>query len=199
MDKQLNIFEVAAILACSFILILVVDYFNIPSMLGINIDNFNMDVQSIVINAIVTVSMFLAAYFLIDRWDTHKHKNQQETAEMLLKKTYVLCKKYISTLDDEYLSELSFQLKRGGEINPTSFFMNYEKMPFDHDAIIMQYFSDGTLSSQQMYKYTRIKGLYGIYITLYAVSHESKEKMKVVNDLKSMLLSNIQDAIEELP
>lgn len=198
MNKQRNtLWPVIAIIALLF-LELFLDYFNIPAKLGINVNNFNWNVQAIVINAIVTISMFLAAYYLVDRWNTHKHQNQEATAKMLLRKTYNLCHRYIEKLDDEYSSELSFLIKRGGEISTSYFFSDYEKRPFDFDNAIMKYFSDGTLSGQQMVNYTCIKGMYATYIKVYSIFRESKEKMKIVNDYRDLLLSELEETLSEL-
>ena len=201
MNKRWNIlWPVIAIIALLFLMLLL-DYFNIPTKLEININNFNWNVQTIVINAIVTISMFLAAYYLVDRWNTHKHQNQEATAKMLLKTTYKLCAEYIRELDKPYNTDLLIQSKNGNKQDgkvTVPFYEKYEEIPFDHDKMLMQYFSDGTLTSQHMETYIKIKTQYTAYVNLYVHWHESKEKMKVLNELKAQLLTEIPNAITEL-
>lgn len=202
MNRRPKTFWTTVIIVAAAVVLLTItlllDYLNIPTRLGISIDNFNMDVQAIIINAIITVSMFLTTYYLITRWDNRRHKNRQDTAEMLLRKTYGLCEKYILKLDDEYSSELSFQIKKGGEIDTAAFFSNYEKIPFDNDAIIMQFFSDGTLSGHQMSEYIRIKGLYSAYVSLYDYFRKTKENEKLGAGLRDMIVSTIRNESDAL-
>lgn len=190
MKKRLNMRWGITIVILS-ILVLFFDYYNIPTRVGIHVENFNMDVQGIVANAIITAAMFFIAYFLVDSWDTRKHQNQQETARMLLVRTYKECEDNLNQIDERYDSERDFQEKRGESVNLKGFLAECEKEPFEFDATLTQYFHDGTLPYERWSEYIRIKVLYKSFFELYELFRASKENKKTANQLKHRILEII--------
>lgn len=196
MNRQPKVFWTTVIIVVALPAItLLLDYLNVPTRLGINVDNLNMDVHAIVINAVVTVSLFLGAYYLIDRWEAQKHQNQESTAKMLLKTTYRLCRDYATDLGNPSTLDSVVQMKNGGAEQEKLLFAKYEEMPFDYDSSLMKYFSDGILSSDELRIYLRVKGLFYIYVNFAVSFYGSKEKEKTINDIKEYLLGTVDDAI----
>ncbi len=190
MKKRLNMRWGITIVILS-VLVLFFDYYNIPTRVGIHVENFNMDVQGIVANAIITAAMFFIAYFLVDSWDTRKHQNQQETVRMLLVRIYKECEDNLNQIDERYDSERDFQEKRGESVNLKGFLAEREKKPFEFDATLTQYFHDGTLPYERWNEYIRIKVLYQSFFKLYELFRASKENKKTANQLKHRILEII--------
>lgn len=50
-----------------FFVYLLLDYFNIPTAIGIEVSRFNMDALGIIVNAVVAVAIFALGYHLVEQ------------------------------------------------------------------------------------------------------------------------------------
>ena len=60
-----------------FFVYLLLDYFNIPTAIGIEVSRFNMDALGIIVNAVVAVAIFALGYHLVEQWNVKKLANQK--------------------------------------------------------------------------------------------------------------------------
>lgn len=56
---------------------LLVDYFNIPTVIGIDILRFNVDFLGIVLNATTAVVVFMLGYYFVEQWNLKRLANQK--------------------------------------------------------------------------------------------------------------------------
>ena len=72
--KEARKTPVTIIVAVTVILLisyLIIDYFNIPTALGMDISRINVDLLGNVINAVIAIFVFVSGYCLIDRWNVY--------------------------------------------------------------------------------------------------------------------------------
>ena len=84
-----------------FFVYLLLDYFNIPTAIGIEVSRFNMDALGIIANAVVAVAIFALGYHLVEQWNVKKLANQKALAESALCRCYKSCL-YFSNLLEKY-------------------------------------------------------------------------------------------------
>lgn len=185
---------IALLLLCTFVMLLL-DYLNIPSKIGIHVNEFNLDVQNILINGFITICLFIIAYYLVDRWEVNKHKNKVEIAKRLIRASYGLCKEY-SDIDNSPYKNL-FIMSRGKNEKPKvdlAFFNDYENIPFENHDTIMQFVTEGILSTKQFTDYYCIKNLFGLYVSMYSAFYNDDEKLSIINTVRKDLIDKINEA-----
>ena len=164
-----------------------VDVFNIPSRIGIT--SVNIDAQVGLINTIITIALFTAAYVLIDRWEAKKNNNKQEIAKKLLEVTYIRCKKY---LDPQLINVLTFA---AGVLKNQE---RYEDNPFENNEQIVQLAMDGIITVEWFKDYLSIKSLFETYINAYQAFKDDEEMREVLDNLRSALLQEIDMSMNSL-
>ena len=88
-QNQRNSTFIAIIITCLiFILYLLIDYFNIFSVLGIDISRINTDFLEIIANAVIAIIIFALGYYFVEQWNVKKLANQKAIAESLLLSIY---------------------------------------------------------------------------------------------------------------
>lgn len=86
------IVAVTVILLISY---LIIDYFNIPTALGIDISRINIDLLGNVINVVIAIFVFVSGYCLIDRWNVKRliiRKQLQNLYCIQYTKLFVICR-----------------------------------------------------------------------------------------------------------
>ncbi len=66
-----------------FIIYLVLDYINIAEVLGLSINNINIDIFSVIFNTTVVIILYCITFYYIDFRQLVKDKNSKDTAEIL--------------------------------------------------------------------------------------------------------------------
>lgn len=173
------------ILLC--IVIVLVDILNIPSRMGIT--SINIDAEASLINSIITVALFAAAYVLIDQWEAKKNKNKQEIAKRLLETTYNSCKTYLAP---QMINVLAFA---AGVLNSQE---RYEDNPFKNNEQIVQLAMDGVISVSWFNNYLSVKSLFETYINAYRAFKKDEGMHGMLESIKHNLLDEIEAAINAL-
>ena len=62
-----------------FILYLLVDYFNIPSILGIDVSRINTDLLGIIANSAIAIVVFSLGYYFVEQWNIKRTENQRNS------------------------------------------------------------------------------------------------------------------------
>lgn len=111
--KEARKTPVTIIVAVTVILLisyLIIDYFNIPMALGIDISRINIDLLGNVINVVIAIFVFVSGYCLIDRWNVKKVNNQK--AIVVVKKSrhekylFLIC--FFKSRHEEYFCRSCF-------------------------------------------------------------------------------------------
>ena len=94
--KEARKTPVTIIVAVTVILLisyLIIDYFNIPTALGIDISRINIDLVGNVINVVIAIFVFVSGYCLIDRWNVKKvNSNCRICIAFNIQKLFVICR-----------------------------------------------------------------------------------------------------------
>lgn len=185
--KKKSIVFVIIMLFIFFVAGLVVDYFNLPSIIGLNMKNINYDIQNIVVSIITTFGLFIITYLLIERHNIRRQRNQYEIAKYNLQLVYMTCERLINQLDNE---DKEFLKKEGKAIANI-----YENQPFNDDQLIMQLGVDGAIPFFWTERYLKVKANYTLYVKLFVFSDEN---IKANDPIRKSLMRKIHDAQKEL-
>lgn len=174
-----------------FLAVLMIDYFDIPSRIGLSVGNMNMSLVSIVAGAFITLSLFIITYYLIDQWTVRKNKNKLDVANLILTETYRKCREDIDMINQPFVLQ---KLVDKTDFNKT-FYDNgpaalYASAPFANEPIIKDLCADGVISAQQLCCYYKLKTEYKSYCNMVVIFNNSEEtkiiiERKVLNALEA--------------
>lgn len=196
--KEARKTPVTIIVAVTVILLisyLIIDYFNIPTALGIDISRINIDLLG---NVVIAIFVFVSGYCLIDRWNVKKVNNQKAIAESVLHSIYKNCLLYVEYLDQPQIVKTLIEQtdfdKRYHELNDPSPHMRYAQIPFTSESSLLPYFQDGILDKESFDTYQSIKQAFTDYVFARVIFFDAPEKYetmhsKVVQLLKEQLRS----------
>lgn len=193
--KEARKTPVTIIVAVTVILLisyLIIDYFNIPTALGIDISRINIDLLGNVVNAVIIIFVFVAGYYLIDCWNIQKQKNQKAIAESLLLSIYKECLSYIEILDqpqiaNRLVAQTDFD-KHYHELNDPSPHMRYAQIPFTSESSLLSYFQDGILDKESFDTYQSIKQAFTNYVFVRVILFDAPEKYEAMHSEVVQLL-----------
>ena len=190
------------------ILIMLVDYFNIPTLLGVNTRAINYSVFGTVFNASVVIALYIITYLHIDRRQIKKDHNAKMVACVLLKSSYKKCIDNIELLGkQEVLEELiipKVDINITDNDDPVS--SNLKDYPFSEYQSILDLSINGILSGADIQKYTEIMDKYRNYvsfrITFYDIEKSTnpmhEELKNSINEKRNELVNSISLEIDRL-
>ena len=190
------------------ILIMLVDYFNIPTLSGVNTRAINYSVLGTVFNASVVIGLYIVTYLHIDRRQIQKDHNAKMVACVLLKSSYKKCIDNIELLGkQEVLEELiipKVDFNKTDNDNPVS--TNLKDYPFSEYQSILDLSINGILSGADIQKYTEIMDKYRNYvsfrITFYDIEKSTnpmhEELKNSINEKRNELVNSISLEIDRL-
>ena len=178
---------------------LLVDYFNIPTVIGIDISRFNVDLLGITINAVIAIVVFALGYYFVEQWNTKRNKNQKDYAFSLLKMSYRDC---LQVLNDLYNPQILTEIRKTFHYNNEGDFVtSLKNFPFQNESLISKFAADGILSVEQAKNYHSIKSLFHGLITTYALlSDETNDALRndYFEEKKRPLTIKIQEQLNAL-
>lgn len=184
------------LLMCLFIptvVVIVLDYFNLPSILGFKMSNVNYTLIDTVLNVSVVISLYIITYFLIDKRQIRKDDNAKETADILMLSAYNQCKelsKIVDTqswLEDYIVPKIDFN--KTNSDNPI--ILNLQNIPFTEHSHILSLAENGAISRGDLMKYFEIMELYKSFISLRIIAYDvndattdkqQKFRSEIIND-----------------
>lgn len=96
------------------IVIIILDYENVPTLLGLNISNINWNFW----NTISVIIIFIVTYITlnireieIQEREIIREKNKQDISLLILINCYEECKKYINMISDEIVNKYIIPFK----------------------------------------------------------------------------------------
>ena len=182
-----------------FVTYLLVDYFNIPTVIGIDISRFNIDLLGIVINAVIAIVVFALGYYFVEQWNTKRNKNQKDYAFSLLEMSYRDC---LQVLNDLYNPQILAEIRKTFRYNDEGDFVtSLKNFPFQNETLISKFVADGILSVEQVKNYHSIKSLFQGLLTTYALlSGEMNDASRndYIDERKRPLIIKIQEQLNAL-
>ena len=77
------------------------DYYNVPSLLGLHINTVKYELLGAVLNAVVVIGLYVVTYVIIDKRQIQKEQNAKMVSYVLMNSTYKKCVDYLDMLDDQ--------------------------------------------------------------------------------------------------
>lgn len=165
---------------------LLVDYFNIPTVIGIDISRFNVDFLGIVLNATTAVVVFMLGYYFVEQWNLKRLANQKSVAESLLLSIYKECLSSVELLDDPLTAKRLFEQtdcnRRYNILDDLSPHMKFAKIPFMSEPSLLECFREGILDKNCFDTYQSIKHNFNSYVCVRVVFFDHPEKFDCIRE-----------------
>lgn len=194
-----------AVLFCFY---LVVDYLNIPQLLGISIANINVEIFGSVVNAVIVVTLFIISFYYIDNRQNEKDENSKAIAKVLFCKIYKECLENLSLLDDraiiaQYIIPKTDFDKQDSE---NKIVWNLRTLPFSAQDTIMSLACEGHIPDSVLGQYLDIKAEYqnlvNLKITFFDLSSpQTPEQTRMYNNITTrdkLLKSRLEKLISQM-
>lgn len=175
---------------------LIFDYFNVFSALGIETSNLNLGVFSTVINSVIVIALYIITFEFVDKKNEKRNKNKEEVAAQLLITIYSECLKNIDIMcDPDLYCKVTRFVDPDKLIEKDNKFRVFENLPFDNESDLIDFFKEGTLSSEDFKKYMDNKSNYRMFMSVSLIFPDFSEK---VNIYKVKACSVLNDTIKQL-
>lgn len=180
------------------ILVLIIDYFNLFSYFGMNMEYINWDLSSIVITNMVVIALFGITYILIDSRNIQKDKNQRDIAYLTLIEIYEECKDMVDLFSQEENRKIASEKVDGNKLAyEDSAHMHYLNYPFENESLIYDFASSGIIPKDVFSDFLSIKKDYQKYITAAIVFYDMFDSFKTLeDDLNKKIDANIKQLKE---
>lgn len=147
------------------IYLIILDYINLPSLLGLNMLNINWDFCMGILNIVVVIMLYVITYQKLDKRTIEREKNKKEISILLINECYQECIKYVEFLSEETVEKYIVP-KIDFNSTDNKIIRNLIDSPFANENIIMDLVKDGQITKQRIKKYFEIKGIFSQYITM---------------------------------
>lgn len=183
-DISINVGEImkkripCVVFTCALLSVvyLLLDVFNVPSRMGIDIPSLNWDGAALVIGNIIVIGLFLVTYFLLDKRSVEKENNQREVAELVLKLTYDRCEETIKLFDNQKTTELAAKkCNRDALEFQDSVLQAYLNLPFEHTDMINDFVKSGVIAADEYDNYLTVCKLYQSHIRVKLIFDDRQE------------------------
>lgn len=200
MKKKL--FPVFIGVAIVFSLLIIADYLNFPSYLGIDVPAMNWDFLSLVIGNSLVVILYIVTYLLIDHREIQRANNQVRNTRNILIAIYRQCREQIEDLDNSRMRALiakkcNFDIPRFQE----PFFLQIQESPFELEQYIMDASNNGVLTDREFQAYLSIRREYKEYvsnrITFFDVE-DIQEKTPAQLDMLQRMMEKREYILDEI-
>ena len=191
--KKKNRLSLLMYLFIPTVVVIVFDYFNLPSILGFKMSNVNYTLIDTVLNVSVVISLYIITFFLIDKRQIRKDDNAKGTADILMLSAYNQCKELSKIVDTQ--SWLESYIVPKVDSNKTGLdnrvILNLQNNPFAEHSHILLLAENGAISRGDLMKYFEIMELYksfiSLRITFYDMNDATTDKQKkfrskIIND-----------------
>ena len=191
--KKKNRLSLLMYLFIPIVVVIVLDYFNLPSILGFKMSNVNYTLIDTVLNVSVVISLYIITFFLIDKRQIRKDDNSKGTADILMLSAYNQCKELSKIVDTQ--SWLESYIVPKVDSNKTGLdnrvILNLQNNPFAEHSHILLLAENGAISRGDLMKYFEIMELYksfiSLRITFYDMNDATTDKQKkfrskIIND-----------------
>lgn len=157
-------FIIAIVLIASLI---VLDYVNIPSLLGLKMSNLNFDFWIGILNIIVIIALYIITYKKIDEKAIEREKNKYSISVLLLQECYQECIDYVELLNQEVVDKYIVpKMDFDSTDIKNSIINNLQSTPFISENTIMDFVKDGQVSKIQIEGYFSVRKKFRQYINM---------------------------------
>lgn len=169
---------------------LILDYVNVPSLIGLKPNNINIDMFGILINTAVVLILYVISFYYIENKQNEKDANARDTVDILLKKTYQECLSNLNFLDNKEMLEKYIIPKIDGDKldSENKAVNNLQILPFSSFDAIVDLATNGYVEKKKFDDYLDIKKEYkylvSVKITFFdLVDPKTDEQKSMYNDI----------------
>lgn len=187
------------ILLCICLLVgfCIVDIFNLPSRVGIRIDNINWNAMNLICGNIVVVGLAVITYYLIDKRQQERQNNQRNLAVYLLQKTYENCKMNVDVYEYDVCEIKNTEKLNDEKRNKT--IKIYQQQPFLLHADILEMAKQGVIKDKEYEMYLEVKASFEKYVVvLFGTVIDSFFSETCLNQREEEVLKKIEEAQKAL-
>lgn len=178
MNKKSNCLIAIISIFGVFVSLLVIDYFNLLSKIGLRIDYLNAAAQGIIASAFIPILLFLLTFMIIERWNVRRRQNQLAIAVQFLNDIYDECKDCIDLIHYQpFMDTLASEYEKKKEHTDKKLFRHLAESPFEKEDIIIRFCSDGVLTAEQVSTYFMIKTAYKAHVGDCIVYYKDEDHM----------------------
>ena len=143
------------------------DIIDLPTSIGIQSENINWDIASIIISNIVVICLYLITFNVLDHRSIEKDKNQREVALLLLSKTYEQCKRSVSLFELREAREKAVEKCDFDKvIHEDKQMQYYLDFPFEFHEQIVEFASTGIISKKEFSDYLELREAFRKHINI---------------------------------
>lgn len=150
------------------VVLVICDYFDIPSVLGMNMVNINYELLSAILNAAVVIALFIITYMVIDKRQMEKDHNAKMTSCVLRLSTYRKCKDLLKIVDNQEVITKYIVPKVDFSKSDVDnqIVINLQDNPFSEYLSILDFSKNGIVSHDELNTYLKIMEMYKSYISM---------------------------------
>ena len=207
-DPEKAHFFKAAIPAILFGIYVILDYLNVPQLLGLSSDRINMDFFDVFLNSVIVIVLYIITYFFVDSRQIQKDANAKDTADILLLYTYKECVDNLHIVLNPMWTKnyIAPKVDFNRPINKNSVVSNIQDLPFSSKSEIFELATGGYVEKEVLTRYLHIQAEYiyvvAMEITFFDLTNPKLESQRVLFDIinrrKDALLALLDEEIKRL-
>ena len=165
--EKIHFFK-AAIPAMLFGIYVILDYLNVPQLLGLSSDRINMDFFDVFLNSVIVVVLYIITYYFIDKRQIQKDANSKDTAGVLLLYTYKECLDNLRMVwNSEWVKKYIVPKVDGNKpVTENKIIMNLQRLPFSSKGEILELSKSGYVEKEVLARYLHIQQEYNHIINM---------------------------------
>lgn len=165
--EKIHFFK-AAIPAMLFGFYVILDYLNVPQLLGFSSDRINMDFFDVLLNSVIVVVLYIITYYFVDRRQIQKDANSKDTAGVLLLYTYKECLDNLRIVwNSEWVKKYIVPKVDGNKpMTENKIIMNLQRLPFSSKGEILELSKSGYVEKEVLARYLHIQQEYNHIINM---------------------------------
>lgn len=190
LKKKSNKYIILIVIA--LVAYLVLDYVNLPSLIGLMPNNINMDICNILFDASIVLILYVISFYYIENKQNEKDANARDTVDVLLKKTYQECLDNLYFLDNREIIEKYIIPKIDGNKfdSENKVVNNLQTLPFSSFETVINFATNGYVEKVKLDDYLDIKKKYQYLISVKInffdlVKPETEKQKAMYNDICS--------------
>lgn len=190
--KKKRVSKIIVPIIVAFAAYLLLDYLNIPSFIGIEPTNINVDVFGVLLDAVIVLILYVISFYYIENRQNEKDTNAVDTADTLITKTYQECLENLKFLDNRIMIREYIIPKIDGNKTDSEnkVVYNLQTLPFSSFEAVISLASEGYIVKNKIESYLDIKKEYqylvSVKITFFDMDNpQSDEQRAMYNDIQT--------------
>lgn len=178
--------------ALALIAYFILDYVNVPTLIGLTPSNINVDIFGILFNSSIVLVLYVVSFYYIENKQNEKDANARDTVDTLLEKTYQECLDNLKLLDNKAIVEEFIIPKVDGNKSDSEnkVIHNLQTLPFSSFDALIDLAVNGYVEKDKLDEYLYIKKEYQYLVTTKIVffdliNPKTDDQKAMYNDIRT--------------